>query len=91
MKTDPDMARRMLVALLHNPDEEPSAVHEMGLTHSELNFLAATCSATTMLWMITNIAQGHHAKALEGLQALELEKVLKDLCQIFRDTKKAVH
>lgn len=87
MKTNPDEARRLLVELLSQPDDKPVGI-DGAYSHSQLNFLAVTCAATTMLWILTSVARGNYADAREGLKALALEKVLQDLCD---DYKTVVH
>jgi hypothetical protein len=94
MKVDPNEARRMLVALLSDPSDKPIFANKLnfdGFTHTQLNFIAATCSATTMLWMLCCTARGNYAAALEGLQSCNLKGMLKELCEVYQASKSELH
>jgi hypothetical protein len=78
--TDPNDARRMLVALLRNKNDGP--VHGIAkLSARDVLFLITTCAATVMLESIAAQAHYQRDEALAGLDAMHTDMMTR-LCAI---------
>jgi hypothetical protein len=74
-------ARRMLVELFRQPDDGPIiGIDEF--SNDQREFMKTTCASTVMLYTICYIAGFDADEAKRGLKALELEKLIDEICEL---------
>jgi hypothetical protein len=73
-------ARRMLIALLSQPDDGP--VDISGLSEVDARFLGASCAATVLLYNICYTADFDANEAMKGVAALEMARHVEEICEL---------
>ena len=85
--TNPDDARRMLVALLRNKNDGPvRGIAE--LSPRDVMFLITTCATTIMLESLAAQSNYHREAALAGFDALHTDMLVRlcAICELFSNS-----
>jgi hypothetical protein len=80
-RTEYHDSRRMLIQLLTEPDDGPVSIGD-DLSDRDLEFLKAASAANVLLYLICYTAGFDEAEAMRGIEALEIERHVKEICTL---------